>query len=86
MERISLDIQGASLDFSLARCLGDCIARRDNEEATLVCWFDGLRNTHSPQCLQCERQGEPGWETYGKNHGGRLRIAFNSESVVLIYS
>ncbi|MGE4559854.1 MAG: AF1514 family protein [Desulfobulbus sp.] len=31
-------------------------------------------------------KGEPGWEVYGRNHGGRLRIAFNQETIVLIYS
>jgi hypothetical protein len=86
MQQIALDIQGETLDFLLARCLGECIARRENEETTLICWFDGIRKIHSPQCLHCEIKGEPGWEVYGRNHGGRLRIAFNRETIVLIYS
>jgi hypothetical protein len=86
MQHIQLEIQGEPLDFALARAIGDCMARRGNAEATLICWFDGQHNTHSPQCLQCEIKGEPGWEVYGRNHGGRLRIAFNGAAIVLIYS
>ncbi|WP_448873327.1 AF1514 family protein [Desulfobulbus propionicus] len=86
MQHITMDIQGEILDFELARCLGDCLARRENEETTLICWCDELRNIHSPQSLHCEIKGEPGWEVYGRNHGGRLRISFNRETIVLIYS
>lgn len=86
MRRITMEIQGEPLDFTLARSLGDCLAGRENEECTLISWFDAMRDIHSPQCLHCEIKGEPGWEVYGRNHGGRLRISFNQETIVLIYS
>ncbi|MGD9950356.1 MAG: AF1514 family protein [Desulfobulbus sp.] len=86
MRRITMEIQGESLDFPLARKIGDCLAGRGNEDFTLISWFDSVRNIHSPQCLHCEIKGEPGWEVYGRNHGGRLRISFNQETIVLIYS
>ncbi|MDD2467710.1 MAG: AF1514 family protein [Desulfobulbus sp.] len=86
MRKIAMEIQREFLDFSLARSLGDCLAARENEEFTLICWFDSLRKIHSPQCLHCEIKGEQGWEVYGRNHGGRLRISFNQETIVLIYS
>ncbi len=86
MRQITVDIQGESLDLDLARAIGKAIACRENEDTSLVCWFDGVRNHHSPQCLHCEIKGEPGWEVYGRNHGGRLRMSFNQETMVLIYS
>jgi len=86
MQHIALNVDGLVLDFSLARRLGDCLAGRENEDYTLISWFDRTRNIHSPQCLHCEIKGEPGWEVYGKNHGGRLRISFNDGAMVLIYS
>ncbi len=86
MRRITITLQGEPLDLELARKIGEVIASRENEETTLVSWCDSVRNIHSPQCLQCEIKGEPGWEVYGRNHGGRLRVSFNEEAVVLIYS
>lgn len=86
MRQITIEIKGEPVDFLVARSMGDCLARRENEETTLISWFDGPRNIHSPQCLHCEIKGEPGWEVYGRNHGGRLRLSFNQDSIVLIYS
>lgn len=86
MQHITIEIEGESVDFSLARTLGDCIAGKENEDFCLISWFDRKRNIHSPQCLRCEIKGKPGWEVYGRNHGGRLRISFNQEAYVLIYS
>jgi len=86
MRRITITLQGEPLDLELARKISEVIASRENEETTLVSWCDSVRRIHSPQCLHCEIKGEPGWEVYGRNHGGRLRISFNEEAVVLIYS
>lgn len=86
MRRISLELHGEPMDLSLAQAIGEAIARRENEDPSLVSWCDNIRHVHSPQCLHCEIKGEPGWEVFGRNHGGRLRISFNQEALVLIYS
>lgn len=86
MEHIDIRIDGLVPDFELARQIGETVAARDNDETTLVSWCDSLRGVHSPQCLHCEIKGEPGWLVYGRNHGGRLRIAFNNDTFVFIYS
>ena len=85
MNEIDLHLRGLSLDFALARQIGDLIADRDGDEPLLISWGDCLRGVHSPQCLHCERRGEPGWLVYGRTHGGRLRIGFNDDAIVLIY-
>lgn len=86
MKPISLTLEGQELDFALGRQIGILIALAGNEEAGLISWGDNLRHLHSPSGLQCEIRGEPGWEVYGRNHGGRLRISFNQDALVLIYS
>ena len=86
MEHIRITLEGMDLDFAAVRQFTEILALRENEFATLVAWNDRERNTHSPQCLKCEIKGEPGWEVYGRNHEGRLRISINDDQYVLIYS
>ncbi len=86
MQQITLEILGMPLDFDLARQLADTIAHHENDDCTLISWYDGLNNRHSPQAVCCEIKGLPGWEVYGQNHGGRVRISFNNDTLVLIYS
>ncbi len=86
MEKIFVTITGCTLDFETVRQMMEPLALRDNEFATLVAWNDRDKGIHSPQCLKCEIKGEPGWEVYGRNHGGRLRISVNDDTWVLIYS
>ena len=86
MERIDCSIKGYTLSFDQARELGKLIAEEDNEYATLVSWCDRDKGVHSPCCLKCELKGEPGWEVYGRNHEGRLRISIDDDRFVLIYS
>lgn len=83
---IHLHIDGMSCDFDLARDLAAVLARRDDEETMLISWNDRVRGIHSPQCLKCEIKGAPGWEVYGRNHGGRLRIDVNDDQFVFIHS
>jgi hypothetical protein len=86
MQAVELTINNYQLTFDQARAVAELLAIQDNELATLVSWNDRDKNVHSPQCLQCEIKGVPGWEVYGKNHEGRLRISFNSNTFVFIYS
>ncbi|MHB1016157.1 MAG: AF1514 family protein, partial [Desulfurivibrionaceae bacterium] len=51
-----------------------------------LAWYDAHREAHSPGCVQCEIKGRPGWEVYGENHGGRLKIIFNQGEYVFIQS
>ena len=86
MQRLEITIDGYPVDFELARTIATILAERENAETTLVSWNDRTRNIHSPQCLQCEIKGDPGWEVYGRNHGGRLRISVNRDTFVFIFS
>ena len=86
MERIECRFAGYVLDFEQAKALAKIIAAPGNEFAALVSWSDRDKVVHSPQCLQCEIKGEPGWEVYGRNHEGRLRISFDDDRFVFIFS
>lgn len=86
MKRIDFSVEGYQLDFEQAKETGRLIAEKDNDFATLVSWCDREKGNHSPCCLKCEFKGEPGWEVYGRNHEGRLRISFDDDRFVFIYS
>ena len=86
MEDVRITLEGISVDFDILRKMTEILALRDNEFATLVSWNDRDKNVHSPQCLKCEIKGAPGWEVYGRNHEGRLRISVNDDQFVLIYT
>ena len=86
MKRIDMTVTGITPDFDLARKLAESVAEHGREESMLVAWNDQVRNIHSPQCLQCEIKGEPGWEVYGRNHGGSLRVSINNDQYVFIFS
>ena len=86
MEDVRITLEGIEVDFDTLRGMTEILALKENEFATLVAWNDRERNVHSPQCLKCEIKGDPGWEVYGRNHEGRLRISVNDDQFVFIYS
>ncbi len=86
MKRLECTVQGYELDFDQAREVGKVIAEKENDFATLVSWCDREKGKHSPCCLKCEIKGDPAWEVYGRNHEGRLRISFDEDRFVFIYS
>jgi hypothetical protein len=86
MERIECQFNNYVLDFEQAKAVAGILAIPGNEFTSLVSWCDHKKGVHSPQCLQCEIKGEPGWEVYGRNHEGRLRISFDDDRFVFIFS
>lgn len=86
MQSVIVELSGYEVDFVQARQIAELLALNDNEFSTLVSWNDRAKGVHSPQCLKCEIKGDPGWEVYGRNHEGRLRISFNNDAFVFIYS
>lgn len=86
MTKIDCEVRGYSVNFDQAKEIGKIMAEEENDYATLVSWCDREKGVHSPCCLKCEFKGEPGWEVYGRNHEGRLRISFDKDRFVFIYS
>ncbi len=86
MKEISITISGYRLDYAAARDITQVIAERDNPDTMLMAWFDSKLNRQSPPVVECSPEGLPGWEAYGKNHGGRLRISINDGEYVFIYT
>ncbi|MFZ5758876.1 MAG: AF1514 family protein [Thermodesulfobacteriota bacterium] len=86
MHDVRIAIDGVAVDFETARGVAVAVAgRHGDEEPMLIAWSDRARGRHSPSCVKCELQGAPGWEVYGRNHGGRLRISVNEDAYVFIY-
>ncbi|RJX18778.1 MAG: hypothetical protein C4563_09085 [Desulfobulbus sp.] len=83
---VRLDMLGLAADFDDYRQLTRLLAEKDNPDTSLVAWADRGRATFSPSCVRCQIGEEPGWEVYGRNHGGRLRFSVNSDAYVFIYS
>ena len=86
MQEVTLFVKGFPLVFDTARAVAQLLASRDNPETMLVAWHDREQGTHSPSCVRCEIGDVPGWEVYGRNHSGRLRIAFNGDVMVFIHT
>ncbi len=86
MQEIEIEVNGHDVDFSLARKLARAIAEIDNPETDLISWCNNRENTVSPRCTCGEVCARPGWEVYGENHGGRLRITVNNGDYIYIFS
>jgi len=86
MDKIECRFTGVLLDFEQAKAIARIVAEEGNEFAVLISWYDREKGIHSPQCLQCEIKGEAGWEVYGRNHEGRLRISIDDDRYVFIFS
>ena len=86
MEEIHLTVENTALDFDSARNMALNLAAKENEETMLIAWFDRKRDKHSPAVVFCEINGRPGWEVYGENHQGRIKIDINDREYVFIFS
>lgn len=86
MKDIIVNISGDTLSQQQAQRIGQLIAEHDNPEAIVISRFNRLANACSPCCLKGEIGHKPGWEVYGENHGGRLKISINDGDYVFIFS
>ena len=86
MKEISIDVKGTSLDFHAAQSIAKSIASEDNPDTTAMAWFDKKSDRHSPSTVECNSKGIPGWEEYGRNHGGRKKISINEDEYIFIYT
>lgn len=86
MKKIEIQTNGFEPDFEQARNFARIVAEDREDDVMLISWNDRKRDVHSPSCLQCEIRDTPGWEVYGINHGGRLRISINDDDYVFIFS
>ena len=86
MKDILISITGENLDFETARSIAFSLAGKGNNDTSLVAWHDSITQKHSPSCVRCEIGDRPGWEVYGENHAGRIRIIFNDRQYVFIHT
>jgi len=86
MQEITIQVNGIEPDFEQAKNIATAVAEKKEDDVMLISWNDQKRDIHSPSCLKCEIKETPGWEVYGINHGGRLRVSINDDDYVFIFS
>lgn len=86
MKEINIRISDCEISQEQAQGMAQLIAERDNTETMAISRFNRRANACSPCCLKGEMGGKPGWEVYGENHGGRLKISVNDGEFVFIFS
>ena len=86
MKDVPITISGLDLNFDGARAITKILAEQGDPETMLVAWYDRATNNHSPCCVKCQIGDTPGWEVYGRNHGGRLRFDINDGAHIFIYT
>ena len=84
MKEIEITISGSAPSQSQAQKIAQLIAEADNPETSVISRFNRSANACSPCCLKNDIGGKPGWEVYGENHGGRLKITVNKGDFVFI--
>ncbi len=86
MQDAKVTIRGLDLDFEYAKGIAKSIAAKKNPEADLMAWYDKKQERHSPSIVECNKVGLPGWEEYGRHHGGNLKVEINKGEYVFIYT
>jgi hypothetical protein len=86
MKTVSVKIDNMDLVYDTALEIARILAEKDNDLAMLISWYDKKEGKHSPAAVHCEINGAPGWEVYGENHEGRIKIIINEREYVFIYS
>jgi len=86
MKEIEIIISGAEISYAEAQQIGQEVAQRENLETMAIARFNKQSNSCSPCCLKGDLNGKAGWEVYGENHGGRLKITVNGGDYVFIFS
>ena len=86
METINIPLEKGEVDFETARMISQTAARRSNPETSLMAWFDKKQNKHSPSEVECNAEGLPGWEEYGRHHGGQKKFIVGNGDYIFIYT
>ncbi len=86
MQNISIQITGCPLTQEQAQKICRLIAEDGNLETEAVARYNKALNACSPCTLKGNLGDRPGWEVYGENHGGRLKISVNNDQYVFIFS
>ena len=86
MEGIQINISGCDISQEQAQKIGQLIAERNNPDTIVISRYNRIADACSPCCLGNDMGGKPGWEVYGENHGGRLKITVNDGDYVFIFS
>ena len=85
MKEVAITIDG-DVSQAEAQEKAEEIARQHNPETFVVSRFNRNANACSPCCLKGKIGDKPGWEIYGENHGGSLKVTINAGEYVFVLS
>ena len=86
MQEIQVTISDKTINQKMAQQIGQILAERVNPETIVVARYNRQTNACSPCSLKGDIGSKPGWEVYGENHGGRLKISVNDGEFIFIFS
>jgi len=86
MKKISVTISGCTISDQQAQEIGQLLAGGSNPDTYVVSRYNRLTNASSPCCLKGKIGEKPGWEVYGENHGGQIKIDVNDGDYIFIFS
>ncbi len=86
MKEIQITISGRDVSQAEAQKFGQILAESDNPDTVVISRYNRQANACSPCTLKGNLGDKPGWEVYGENHGGRLKIVVNDGEYVFIFT
>ena len=86
MKEIKINISGEPVRQAQAQKIGQVIAESENPDTIVISRYNKITNACSPCSLKGNLGDRPGWEVYGENHGGRLKITINAGEYVFIFT
>lgn len=86
MKEIFVKISGDPISREDAQEIARLLAAKENPDTCVVSRYNRLTGTASPCCLKGNFGDKPGWEVYGENHGGRLKIDVNDGDYIFIFN
>jgi hypothetical protein len=81
---ISIEVDGAPLEFSRARSFADEAAREVSSDPMLLSWYDKKTGKFSPDVVCCGSE-KPTWLVYAESRGGNIAVNVNDLEYVFVY-
>ncbi len=86
MQEVKINISGYCISRDKAQDIARVVALEENLDPIVIARYNRQTNACSPCSLGYNIGDKPGWQVYGENHGGRIKIDINNGEFVFIFS